>query len=307
MPKKNVSNKHPNIDTLTADFTKLAVSKADKGYESENEQKPKKMRPRKRLLVGEADFSYAEALTKKHPEIASAVTATAYETHEDLEKTYPDTFLKNITTLNQKGMSLFVKADARKLDQYQTFKDKKFDRIHFNCPHDKSDFNDQTLPKLLKEFFENASKLQVVGNRVHIALPKVPDDLQKDQFYKGCVYGIYRAARLAGYKQLKPRNFGPERYEGYAHKITGQNSSASVTECLREYIFEKTDLTPDTILQQDRQSQSSPPVYRSFFLKKANYHLGTYCLPELSTDEESSDYFTTDSEQEAPTLRKLTG
>lgn len=288
-------------DDLTNNLAELNLNKeTTEGYETDTEEsvpKEKKMRPRRRLLIGEADMSYGDALLNKHPEIAKSVTVTAYEKREALLETYPDTFKQHKENIKAKQAKIFYDVDARKLHEHQTFKDNRYERIHFNCPHDKSDYNDQTLPKLLKEFFESASQLQQVGNRVHIALPKIVGDKQRDEFYKGCVYGIYTAARLAGYKQCNPRKFGADRFPGYEHKITGVNGSAAVTGVLREYIFEKTDLSPAQILENDKNSEHKP-VRRSFYLTKTRQSFFADCLPTLPTESESSDYLTTDSESE---------
>lgn len=71
-----------------------------------------------------------------------------------------------------------------------------------------------------------------------------------------------------------------------------------VTAELREYIFEKTNLSAAEILQNDKNSEHKP-VCRRFNLSKAGRSFFSDCLPTLPTDSESSDYLTTDSENEA--------
>lgn len=233
-----------------------------------------------RLFLGEADFSYARAVVNKkkakHPNLVKSIIATAYESKERLERLYPDTFQSNKQYLEEKKVTLMYEVDATDLHEDKRLKNRAVERIHFNFPHDKSKFQDRTLPELIKKFFESAGKIQKERDRVYVALPK-PKDISKRQFYEGFVYGIYDAAREANYNLIAKRKFGSERYPGYEHKITGINSGASVAEEAREYIFEK-------LAEDVDENAFNEPVKKFVYGEECN------ALPEIETGSESSEY-----------------
>lgn len=283
---------------------KQATTEAD-GYETDTEIKPKKMRLRRRLEVGAGDFSFMSALIKKqqehYPDFAKSIIATVYEKNKnELVEKYPDSVETNIEYLRNVGATLHINADARRLHHYKNFQGKRFERIHFNCPHDGSDYKEQTLPPIIRDFFASAKTLQQEGDRIHMALPK-PPGTEYNKFYKAYIYDVYNAARNAGYRLMTKREFGSDRFPGYEHKETKKNQSAAVTENLREYIFEKTSLTSEQILEQ---------YPKTIWKNKYNSSIWKYCLDEPATDTDSSDYLTTDSESETnsvamtPTLKK---
>ncbi len=273
-------------DDLGLDISGLDIS-SDVESDDEQDEKitatPKKYK--KRLIVGDGDCSFSAALIQKHlkkrPGLAAAVTVSDLAEKESLKDTYPDTFEKYTKKLQKKGATLLFGVDATELDKNNAL-GKHYSRIHFNFPHDGRDFRMQSLPNILRKFFNSASKLQKEGDQVLMALPKIEGQGNKNDFYKGYVYDIYSAAAECGYRMLKKRSFGPERYPGYSHVITGRNDNASVAGNAREYIFEKTTLTEIQIYRADR--------------KEGRYRIGTFygstrkCLQELPTDSDSSSY-----------------
>lgn len=237
---------------------------------------------KQRLALGEADFAFTGSLTIKHPQVAKRLTATEYVGDETLQRNYPDSYSANTSALNQKGANVYTGVDATRLSQPGQFGGDTFERIHFNFPHDKSNFKDRTLPKMLAKFFLEAAKLQLCGHRIYMALPN-PEDKDYKNFYFAYVYCLYAAATNAGYKLVKKRQFGSNRYPGYEHKITGRNSSASVADNTREYIFEKTDMTAEEI------ERATPPKYK--YCYGGNYRLWR---SEPETSNGSSDYSNSD-------------
>ena len=244
----------------------------------EDEKKlPEKNKPKKtRLLIGEADFSYAVALIKKHPGVCKQeiITATAYEKLND--NPHDDTST-NLKILSEHQVEVLHGVDATKLAEDNRFSNKKFDRITFNFPHDKSNYEDRTLPELISSFFKNASQLQNDGGVISMALPEPPyeEGVGNRPFYHGYIYEIYDACQGAGYGLEKKRGFiknGNKRYEGYEHRVTGKNQSAGVTQNSREYHFVKNNKKNHEVKSRWMQGED-----RKYYAR-------------ISTDDESSEY-----------------
>lgn len=259
-------------------------------------EKPSKV-IRERLFLGEADFTFTAAFIKKVreqvPEIGKHIRSTEYLPFETLQEIYGDAGYENVAYAQEAGAKLKGGVDATALSSYPFLKD-RYHRIHFNCPHDRSNYEDpdRPLPNMLKGFFEEAAKKQQLYDRVHIALPK-HDSETTDQFRQAHVYSLYDAAAHSGYMLVKKRRFGSERYPGYRHRVTGMAASAVVAQSSREYIFEKTHYSYEDIVR------ITPP--RRYYA--AQFNVIRYALPNLDTDNESSDYLT-DNEDEATKTSK---
>ncbi len=291
-----------------------------------------------RLLIGEGNFSFALALIHKHdtkhrhpPEssLAHSITATELKafcdscnhTYSDLSLAFIDPgvlkqilcntcaeIAESMEELEDKGAKVKLKINGLTIDQQ--FKGKTFSRIHWNCPHDGSSYQQQSLPPIIESFFSSCAKVQNPKDRVHITLAQPPD---KWAFYQGYIYNIARAASLAGYQILKKRRFDDSRYPGYHHVQTNRDTQAAVTDQgMREFVFQKMEpavfrrclqaaeqsaknalessgirVDPHIFLPQEVTKSSektcqvrskhfnNPPEARSYF----------YC----STDEDSSD------------------
>ncbi|WP_010303915.1 class I SAM-dependent methyltransferase [Candidatus Odyssella thessalonicensis] len=269
---------------LKAPPAPATISVSDSEYDADAENQVTKRMPKKkykkRLLLGEADFSFTVALLKKHeikhPYFPEAITTTELLSENDLKAFYPESFKENMKYLQERGITPLFNVDACRIAT--DFNQRRFKRIHFNFPHDKSDYRDRTLPPLIGNFFLNASALQIKGDRVHITLPH-PHTESREKFYQGYVYGIYDASYKAGYDLIKKRTFNNKRYPGYKHCITKKNESAKIAEEGREYIFEKK--------REAEIHLTPPPSGRETTYKNVSYN----ALPELKTDEDSSDYF----------------
>ncbi len=241
------------------------------------------------LILGAGNFSFPNAFVekeqeKKHLGFGESVTATELLKPEQL---HSPIYAKCTKNLQRHGVQLKFGVDARYI--HRQFRGRRFPKIHFNFPHDGKSYNERTLPTMLADFFASASKLQLVGDRIYMALPKIEGDPGKNNYYKGYAYGVYDAARYSRYRLVKKRQFGEKRYPGYQHEMTTEYKSAEVAENAREYIFEKTTLTPINILH----SWPKPIDYRVY---DRNYR----CLPEIMTDSDSSD----DEEYENKTDQK---
>ncbi len=288
-----------------------------------------------RLLIGEGNFSFALALINKHDSLTShnpdkslahSIVATELkeEIHcsdcdlmdlfSDLEVSptqndapeKPELCNKCIETtlrideLEKKGVKVKLGIDGRKLHKIEEFKQKKFKRIHWNCPHDGEDIKNQTLPPIILAFFKSCRKMQEPNDRVHITLAQPPG---KKGFYQGYVYGIAHAATLSGYVLVKKRKFDQDRYPGYEHVMTGTNKTATVTEeGSREFVFKKIDresfknarkavekkfkklLLKPLIKQMMQFSENKfSCIYKASYQTPGHYFV-------CSSDEDSSDY-----------------
>lgn len=295
--------------------TKKDKKKREDGYASDDEAaaSAKKIpiiklpRYTRRLFLGEADFSYTASLLTKHeedmPGLASSIVATELNDEAYLQQIYAATYPLYKRYLQTKGVAMQYGVDAQKL--HELFSGQRFSRIHFNCPHDGSDFRSGTLPPIIAGFFQSASKLQKKGDRIYLVLPKVAG---KDDFYQGYVYEIYKAAIKGGYKVFHKRNFrdketGFNRYSGYEHCETRRGLSAGVTSSLREWVFEKCATNPT---ERKQILTDSPPRPNSVINyrrvkdgDKIPERVTTYCLPECKTDDDSSDYVDSDGEEMA--------
>ncbi|MFH1333790.1 MAG: class I SAM-dependent methyltransferase [Pseudomonadota bacterium] len=234
-----------------------------------------------RLFLGDGNFSAAASLFYKHnpsKNLGPFFTVTEYMSEETTQQTHGALFARNVQYLKTNGADVQFGIDARYLSDY--FSGRRFHSIHFNFPHDRSNFKERTLPNLLKEFFKSAAEVQKIGDKIHIAIPKHPDK-EKRKFYESYVYALYEAAAETGYRLAYKRPFGKERYPGYQHTKTGSSDSATVTEDAREYVFECIEpIHKDTLHIITQKSQ--PP-------KKTAYNETGYALPEMDTDDESTD------------------
>ena len=91
------------------------------------------------LLIGEGNFSFAQALVSSPPASLeflppSNITATAYDSEEECCSKYPDA-AEIIAVLRNKGVEVLFGVDGTKLDRCAPLKGRKFDRIVWNFPH----------------------------------------------------------------------------------------------------------------------------------------------------------------------------
>jgi hypothetical protein len=201
--------------------------------------------------------------------------------------------------LDQLGVAMQFGVDAQNI--HEIFAGEHFTRIHFNCPHDKQDSRGRTLPKMLVNFFNSAKFLQRIGDRINMALP-TPFDKEQRQNRESYIYKVYDAAASAGYRLVKKRKFGDQRYPGYWHVMTGKSKTAEVAEHLREYIFEK--IEPNDDESTDVIHYKSPTSQKTHYVGKPHQDVG-HVLPEsIETDDDSSDYDSSDDEKNTDRIMK---
>lgn len=231
--KKAIDAQEQQIDN------KVQVSSS----QTPEKQNRKGKRFKKRLFIGEGDFSFTVAFLIKHPELANSIVATEFDSEETLREKH-ELFAKHMEFLRKLKVDIRFGIDAKELEKM--INRERFKRIHFNCPYSGSSDTTRILVEL---FFQNAARLQKPGDRIHIVLPK-PEPPWERQRREGLDYDIYSASTKAGYQYIKKRKFSKKtgddqvekRYKDYQHVMTKGAGSADVTENSREYIFEKTDL-----------------------------------------------------------------
>jgi hypothetical protein len=244
----------------------------------------------KRLFLGEGDFSFSTAYLKKHEAnvtLGQQMVATELSSSAKVVADHGQKAKDNITHLAMNGVTVHFGVDAR---QIHTFFKTRFRRIHFNCPHDRKSYKGRTLPKIISEFFGSARRLQDIGDKVLMALPK-EIDVRKQPFRESYIYKVYEAAAKHGYKAVQKRPFGPLRYPGYQHVMTGENVSATVAEEVREHVFQLIEPSSDQTALNVMLFKSPTDTYKANFYKKNEAHLTetNFTLPEMDTDDESSD------------------
>ncbi len=241
-------------------------------------------RLKERLFLGEADFRYTAALLQKHeakyPQLAKAITATEFLAPIDNE-----TVLQRINQLKAKGVTVLFGIDGQTI--HQTFQRRHFPRIHWNCPFPKARQR-EGFEKVIPNFFVSANQLQLVGDRIHVTL------VQGSNYWKirQNENPILEGAIKAGYRLIRKRLFGEERYPGYVHVKTNTTEKYTAGGEEREFVFEKTERAPST--QESFKNRAE--MLRDPKIK--NYQVGTdakepkpedYYI-ECSSDEDSSDY-----------------
>lgn len=256
------------------------------------DQKLTKKRYKKRLLLGEANFSFAAAMLEKHQQqqgLAQQVVATEFRNEEQVRGTYPNYQDKRRRLEAQQTQPVF-QVDARQFTQHPQIGQQRYKVIQFNCPHDGSrNYQDQTIHLLLRDFFRQAALNQSVGDRVQMALPD-PDYLKGKAWYHGYVYHLIEVSAQAGYQLKFKRPFNEYRFPGYQHQRTAKDGSAGGAKQLREFVFEKTNMDNQSIL--DSYNLSSTIIYgvrclwvnKVPFCVKANNHHShdSYTDPEPS-------------------------
>lgn len=274
----NIKIKDATVKKFRAKVKSLS---SEEGYAADDETIINK-KYRKRLLLGEGNFSYSKALIKKHknthPNLAQAITATEYESKEKLlEGKDGELIKKNIAFIKAKQGKVKFNVDATNISEKLV--DEKFQRIHFNNPY--APGWDGTK-NVVSGFFQSAKEMQDKGDRVHMSL--VDKQGSKAHWHEQ-IYGIFDASADAGYKLLKKRKFGDKRYPGYEHRVTtnlNTGKSSSTAKFSKEFVFEKCNLTQSEIEQESKNRG----ILRTFEDKK---------YFDISTDDDSSDYLTDES------------
>jgi hypothetical protein len=205
---------------------------------------------------------------------------------------------ERIVDLQRCGVNVFFDVDAEQI--HQKFKGRRFKRIQWNCPFGEATARDE-FKKTIPRFFQSCSQLQLADDRVHITLMQKSDDYWKKRQKEN---PIVLGSTEAGYRLIRKRSFqtyGKVRYPEYNHVKTGTTEKYSSGGEEQEFIFEKTDkVFSQATFQQARELMD--PHKKKYDIKADNSDEPNPSLEECyfvcSTDEDSSDYYESDSGEE---------
>ena len=269
----------------------------------------KNKRCKKRLLIGEGDFSFTEALIEKHkdthPDLSKAIIATDLTaTHLKILRTHQgkkQALKERIEELKNSGVNVLFGIDAEQI--HRTFKGTRFKRIQWNCPFgEKNGKARQEFQSTIPGFFKACSQLQIPGDRVHVTLIQKGGSCWTKKRQKDV--SIVRGSAEARYRLIRKRSFGTEdkkRYPGYVHVKTGTIDEYESGGVEQEFIFEKAD---EVFLQTTLENARDliDPSKKNYRIEVDNTGgQGTQlkdCYFFCSTDEDSSDYYESDTNEE---------
>ncbi|CAF1024332.1 unnamed protein product [Didymodactylos carnosus] len=229
------------------------------------------------------------------PIIATDLTAIHLTRHQEEEKNLLE---ERIVDLKRRGVNVLFGVDAEQI--HRTFKGRRFKRIQWNCPFGEATAREEfknTIPR----FFQSCSKLQLPDDRVHVTLMQKSGDYWKTRQKEN---PIVLGSAEAGYRLIRKRSFqtyGEQRYPGYIHVKTGTTEKYSSGGEEQEFIFEKTDKEfRRATLQRARKLMD--PHKKKYDIKTDNRDEQNLSLEECyfvcSTDEDSSDYYGSDSDED---------
>ncbi|KAL6990261.1 hypothetical protein U1Q18_050736 [Sarracenia purpurea var. burkii] len=270
---------------------------------------PKEKKCKLRLFLGEGDFSYTEALINKHIDthknLARSIIATEFfevpfgGADADVLKQR----LERINSLKERGVRVHFKVDGRKLHEIPQLQGERFKRIHWNNPYRWSSISFEEFIQIITDFFSSCAKIQLKGDRIHLALNYKFDD---DDWYDVRQYEqhVVTGSVQFGYTLIRKRLLTKGRYPGYHHKATENLEELLLPGMNREFIFEK-DLafcgpkTEEEILRSLPAKISSAKKTYSIDINKKNVLDSSKlqlvdCCFVCSTDDDSSDYDSSD-------------
>ncbi|XP_051012382.1 ferredoxin-fold anticodon-binding domain-containing protein 1 [Acomys russatus] len=178
------------------------------------------MVPRRLLLVGEGNFSFAASLSDTLDPGVS-VTATCLQHREDLER--DPVALENLQRLRERGIEVRFGVDCTQLAHaLQAHRD--FDRIYFNFPHCGRKAGVAKNRELLSKFFQSCAEVLTKEGEVHVALCRgqggTPADKPQREWHNS--WQVVAMAALGGFILSDVCPFPCEAVPGY--KCTGYRS-----------------------------------------------------------------------------------
>ncbi|BBI18037.1 Rossmann-like fold-containing protein [Neochlamydia sp. S13] len=192
---------------------------------------------KKRLFIGEGTFTFTEAFIKKHEETHPLLASSIVATELAVPSEKKEEVMQRVSHLRERGVTVLFGVDGQFLHNH--FKEKRFKRIHWNCPFTGKGVNQNIFKAAIPKFFLSCTHLQLEGDRVHMTLMQEEDDPWRDINWKSrqIQNPIVLGATSAGYRLIRKRLFGPNRYPGYQHAETSGKDHS--TGRYREFVFEK--------------------------------------------------------------------
>ncbi|EJU02833.1 hypothetical protein DACRYDRAFT_78686 [Dacryopinax primogenitus] len=208
------------------------------------------------LLIGEGNFSFSLSLVQHHGIPGYRITATSYDTEEQLTQKYPEAH-ENLRLLRENGVTVFLHVDARTLHKCKTLvniskRSGGFSRVVWNFPHTGAGIQDQDRNVRVNQqaiigFLRSVAPLLSSGRSMTSTSEALSDDAQDSDVEvenltkrvdsRGRVlitlrnsvpYTLWEVSQLAkhpppdhpAYVKIRSYGFQPSAYPGYEHRRT---------------------------------------------------------------------------------------
>ncbi|NIG61098.1 ferredoxin-fold anticodon-binding domain-containing protein 1 [Pontoporia blainvillei] len=179
------------------------------------------MAPRRLLLVGEGNFSFAAALSETL-DPSTSITATCLQRPADLAR--DPLARENLQRLRERGTEVRFGVDCTQLIDAFELQDREFDRIYFNFPHCGRKAGVAKNRELLAKFFQSCADVLAEEGEVHVALCRgqggTPADKPMREWHNS--WQVVAMAALGGFILSDVHPFSCEAVPGY--KCTGYRS-----------------------------------------------------------------------------------
>ncbi|XP_037361147.1 ferredoxin-fold anticodon-binding domain-containing protein 1 [Talpa occidentalis] len=179
------------------------------------------MGPRRLLLVGEGNFSFAAALSRTL-DLSTSLTATCLQRQADANRD-PVT-RENLERLRERGAEIRFGVDCTQLADVFELQDREFYRIYFNFPHCGRKAGVAKNRELLAKFFQSCADVLAEEGEVHVALCRgqggTPADKPRREWYNS--WQVVAMAALGGFILSDVHPFSYHTLPGY--KCTGYKS-----------------------------------------------------------------------------------
>ncbi|XP_069327007.1 ferredoxin-fold anticodon-binding domain-containing protein 1 [Eulemur rufifrons] len=179
------------------------------------------MGPRRLLLVGEGNFSFAAALSNTL-DTSTSLTATCLPSLVDLAR--DPVARENLQRLRERGAEVRFGVDCTRLADAFELHDRGFDRIYFNFPHCGRKAGVAKNRELLAKFFQSCADVLAEEGEVHVALCRgqggTPADKPQREWHNS--WQVVAMAALGGFILSDVHSFSCEAVPGY--KCTGYRS-----------------------------------------------------------------------------------
>ncbi|XP_030883961.1 ferredoxin-fold anticodon-binding domain-containing protein 1 isoform X2 [Leptonychotes weddellii] len=186
------------------------------------------MAPRRLLLVGEGNFSFAAALSETL-DASTRVTATCLQRPADLAR--DPVAGENLQRLRERGTEVRFGVDCTRLADAFELHHREFDRIYFNFPHCGRKAGVAKNRELLAKFFQSCKDVLAEEGEVHVALCRgqggTPADKPTREWHNS--WQVVAMAALGGFILSDVRPFSCEAVPEY--KCTGYRGFLETPSC----------------------------------------------------------------------------
>ncbi|XP_012325979.2 ferredoxin-fold anticodon-binding domain-containing protein 1 isoform X1 [Aotus nancymaae] len=179
------------------------------------------MAPRRLLLVGEGNFSFAAALSETLDQ-RTRLTATCLQLPAELDR--DPVARENLQCLRERGIDVRFGVDCTQLSDVFELHDREFDQIYFNFPHCGRKAGVAKNRELLAKFFQSCADVLAEEGEVHVALCRgqggTPVDKPQREWHNS--WQVVAMAALGGLILSDVYPFSCKAVPGY--KCTGYRS-----------------------------------------------------------------------------------